>query len=749
MKNIYRLVFVLFTCLAVMPSCQERFEEEYGSVELDYNKITVKADAGKYTFMVYCSGDWNITFDGDADWVTLDKPLGSGVTMVNIEFAKNIALKRSVNMIVSGGGESRIIPVTQNPSVDKVSLEFLNQESIQLANCAGKVVAKLRSNMQPEFIESQDLVSSESWITECEIKNGQSASDSEYLYDVSFSVPVNETGAERRSTISLQFSDSDGKIYKAEVSVIQSSEPGELILSERAILTSAAKGYAEEVKGGLLIFSDFAEKIECSVTGSDFIQNARVDGGMLFYDVLENESDESREGEITLVYGDNNASASLKVIQREARVKTIYEISTLDDLVAWNKATCTAGDLVILNNDIDCTGYDASADWKTNIFNGMFEGNNHVIDNFVIEKAGETAFFARVIDSGSVSDLTFGPGCSFTAKSFSTSLNKNTYAASLAAFVGGNASFNKVINKGSVKVSSEATGGTGANFLGGICGFFNSKGSLDDCENHGTVTNEATVTGWTCLGGIVGCVSVKDAATALNRNKNTADVKNDVALTAALALGGVAGRVNTNASLAMAACENSGNLTNTSNATGIYMAGLLGYVDDITNKVDDIIKKKLSVDFENCKVAGTLTNNCTVNSSKTALGGFAGFCYSNEITGCRSEVKILNSFGEGTNIYVGGFVGQIEGADPISTRIDDCSADVEVSSKVTAYSGIMIGRLTYTPTETKTVSVTNIKVSGKYGDTVLTGANYKSYCYGSAGGNNNYKPLDGVTFNGL
>ena len=237
----------------------------------------------------------------------------------------------------------------------------------------------------------------------------------------------------------------------------------------------------------------------------------------------------------------------------------------------------------------------------------------------------------------------------------------------------------------------------------------------------------------------MGCIAVNDAATVLNRNINAADLKNTVDLTYSLSIGGVVGRVNLNTSLSMSGCESSGNLTNTSNATGVYMAGLLGYVDDS--------KKKLSVKFENSRVSGIITNSCATNSSKTALGGFAGFCYTNEITGCRSNVKINNSFGVGTNIYVGGFVGQIEGADPISTYIDNCSANVDLTSAITAYSGILIGRLTYTPATTKTVSVTNITVSGKYNGETLEVSNYKSYCYGTAGGNNNYKPLDGVAFN--
>ena len=722
---------------AVMSGCQDIYKEEFERLQMDYTSLNVKYEGGKYTFMVYCSGDWTISLGEDVDWVRFDRMSGTGVTMVNVEFDENYALKRSFNMIVSGAGESQVIPVMQASPVSTIILEFMNKEPIELANCAGLVVAKLKSNLPPAFIETFAPQSGESWIENCVIQNGSGVG--EYIYDVAFNVPANQTGADRTATISLQFSDSDDNVYKAEVEVCQSSQPGELVLSESLMCGSAARDHFEVVKGGLLNFADFADQIRCSVSGDQFIENVRVDAGMLCFTLPENTASTSREAEITLVYGDNLASATIKVVQREAGISNIVEIATLDDLLSWNKsANMGAGNLVILNDDIDCAGFDASSEWKTNIFSGRFEGNGHIIDNFVIEKSGETAFFARVTESGYVSDLTFGPGCSFTAVASSASLNNNTYAASLAAFVGGTATFRNVVNKGAVKVSSAATGGKGANFIGGICGFFNSTGVIEGCENYGLVTNEAVVSGWTCLGGVVGCVSVSSGETVMTGNINTADLKNTVDLTYSLAMGGITGRVNQNASLTIVDCENSGNLTNSKNAVGVYMAGLAGYVDD-TNK-------KLSVKFEGCKASGAIVNECTANSSKTAIGGFTGFCYTNEIRNSISNVKINNTFGVGTNIYVGGFVGQVEGADPISTIIDNCSANVELVSKVTSYSGIMIGRLTYTPTATKTVSVTNVKVAGKYNGVTLDNNNYKSYCYGTAGGNNHYKPLDGVTF---
>ena len=113
MKNIYRIIILLVGCVAAITGCQNKFEEVYDTVKLDYNKIDVKAEGGKFTFMVYCSGDWTITLDGDADWMTLDKMSGTGVTLINVEFAENTLSQRGVNMLVSGGGETKVIPVNQ------------------------------------------------------------------------------------------------------------------------------------------------------------------------------------------------------------------------------------------------------------------------------------------------------------------------------------------------------------------------------------------------------------------------------------------------------------------------------------------------------------------------------------------------------------------------------------------------------------------------------------------------------------
>ena len=198
--------------------------------------------------------------------------------------------------------------------------------------------------------------------------------------------------------------------------------------------------------------------------------------------------------------------------------------------------------------------------------------------------------------------------------------------------------------------------------------------------------------------------------------------KNILKKTAALALGGVAGRVNTNASLAMAACENSGNLTNTSNAAGIYMAGVLGYVDGNT----------ISVELKDCKTAGilTITNTCTTNTSKTALGGFVSYCHANVISNCHSTMSITNEFtGNTSNTLVGGLAGQIESG--VTTKISDCSVNSIISAGGAGYDGMLVGRLTHQPAKGSKTTVTNVFVKGSFNGNALTDNNYTSYLYGT------------------
>lgn len=755
MKNIYSYILVFLTAFLVNVGCQEIYLDEYDELALDYTQLTLEREGGKFAFMVYYSGDWQITLDKEVEWAQFEMTSGSGVTPVHINVDENYTFQRTFNMIISAGDQVDTVSVMQRAAVDVPLIKFA-EDSLAIANGSGRVTVILKSNLSIEAINPQsikiDYMDSDAWMQNFEVEqisddyvveNGTAV----YSYRVMFDLGLNDSGAERTAYLKFELFDENGQSYGSTMPLTQGVQNGEIIVRDHVVKGAGKNEYVETISGGLERYQDM---MTARVSENDFIENVYVADGRIYYTLNENTSSESREAEITVVYGDNLLTRTITLVQREAGIGNVYSIASAQDLLEWNNdaANWSATDLVILESDIDCSGVVDSDNWKMNIFKGTFEGNNHVIDNFVIAKECETAFFARIIDEARVSDLTFGPGCSFTALKSSSSLNNNTYAASLTAFAGGNASFLNVINKGKVSVSDKATDGAGGNFTAGICGYFNSKGSITACVNEGTVTNNAAVKDWTCLGGIVGCLAVAADEVVLTENKNLAPVINTAVLASRVAMGGIVGRLD-KTSLVLESCVNTGDIINSAGVvdqsqienkvpTDIYMSALLGVLDKSATSA--------MLTFTNCVAEGTITNDEDANPSKTAIGGFVGFCYSNNITGCNSSVKIINK--EKGSVFIGGFAGQIEGTDPISTVVANCSANVEITSEQTGYTGVIIGRLTYDPTSTKTVSVTNVNVAGVYNGTVLDEYNYLFYSYGSSGAvNNNYRPTDGLIFN--
>ena len=696
MKNIYKYICILFACIAAMPSCQDKFEEEYEVLALDYDKIDVKHEGGKYTFMVYCSGDWTITLDKEVDWVTFDKTSGHGVTMVNIEFGRNEALKRSFTMTVSDGVETKMIPVVQVSPITKVVMEFLNQEGIDLADCAGTVVAKLKSNLPPSFIETLVPQTDSKWIEDCQIGNG--SGEDEFVYDISFKISANDSGSERTAVVSLQFTDPDEVEYKAELIVSQSNEPGRLILDDSVVYGPEEKECFEVVKGGLLNFAGISEKVECIVSNEEFVKDVRVDGGMLCYTLLENLTDASREVEITLVY--EGTTAKIKIVQMDAGVRSIIEIATAEDLLAWNEdvASWRPEDRVFLKSDIDCKGVITSANWTPNQFSGVFHGNGKTIDNFVIEKEGHAAFF-RKLQGAAVQDLTFGEGCSFTS---TVPVGDMVYAASLAGEVRGGVTITNVVNHGKVNIAQNAVSGSKGDYLGGICAYFlaDSDSRMSGCRNYGDLTYSAKAAGTVYCGGIAALAATKVGLTMSGcENHGTVlfdgvnDTKVDVNLggiaaiantvnfdscvnlgtvksctsttvTGATNIGGIVGFMN-NACGTIQNCVNGssadaskGALTNESSASGVVRIG--GFVGSIISK---------PINVSGFKNYGPVTNNGAV-SNWTALGGvvgnIGGIADVNTVSGCENHGEVVNTKVV-SRVSLGGVVGMIQKANTTVT----------------------------------------------------------------------------------
>lgn len=319
------------------------------------------------------------------------------------------------------------------------------------------------------------------------------------------------------------------------------------------------------------------------------------------------------------------------------------------------------------------------------------------------------------------------------------------------------------------EVKNASTGSGYAVYAGGIIGRHRAGGEVNGCKNYAPVTNTSNTNGNVAVGGITAWAENGTMTDCLNAGVIKDDSNSNTGTVA-----GIAGYVDVRA-MTMTNCDNSGQISgkfNSGNSKAVKVAGAIAYTTKTVTLdgcdmngdlycyreteashvfmgglVAEVPKTDKSVEPKvvliDCNVSGRIENKTSSVVTRTAIGGFVGFCCSNEIKTCHfTEGSIINA--STSNVYVGGLVGQIEGNDPISTDIANCSANVAVTPGNRQYGGVLIGRLTYISSATKTINMQNVAVVGGSCDgETLTTDNYEGYCYGTS---SNSKPLDNVYF---
>ena len=369
-----------------------------------------------------------------------------------------------------------------------------------------------------------------------------------------------------------------------------------------------------------------------------------------------------------------------------------YEISTAADLLAWNNSAAkwTVWDVVKLTDDINCEGVINSENWTPNEFKGVFDGNGKTIDNFVIEKAGTSAFFAK-LDGANVENLTFGEGCSFTssattASSFAHANNVN-YAASLVGQAREGTIITNVVNHGTVSISEGATSGTAGYYVGGICSYYLSTGTagtMTGCKNYGSVTYSATPNADVCCAGIVGLAATTKGATLIGC-ENHGVVKFDGGSSGkTLELGGVAGLLN---GMNLKACANLGSVQSAAEGTyaGVMnIGGIAGRIYSSVGTIKNCVNGK-----SGDATKGVLINN-SASSNVIRMGGFVGSIVSDpiNINGSDDAVAFINygtitNSGASTNWNaLGGVVGYIGSLGTNVNTVSYCENHGVVNSTV-------------------------------------------------------------------
>ena len=687
MKTLANKIFLIFlACSIGLTGCMEEYKDEFETLKLDYTQFNLAQEGGEFAFMVYFDGDWTISLDKDVDWLQLETTSGSGITPVHVYFQENHLFKRTVNMTISGGGETKTVAISQKPSVDKPVISFV-ENGINLTKGAYRVKTQMKSNLSDVAIKSQTPTVSynlggEGWISNFDVEKMSDdyiieGGTAVYTYYIKFDIASNESGESRAATIAYTLVDEEGNEYGHEVLVMQSTEEGTLIIKENSVRGCKASEYSEELSGGL---ERFDEDIQIEVSENDFIDNVYVKDGKLYYTVSENPAASRREATITLSVSGSSVSATITIIQTEAGVNAIYEIANASDLLAWNKdgSNWSAEDLVVLLNDIDCGEAINSSNWTLRDFLGTFDGNNKTIDNFRIEKTGKVSFFNSIKGNAIVKNLTFGPGCEVSTTAAATKVS----AAMLAALVTENATLENIVNYGKVTAGGSAAGSSNGSYIGGVVAEFNSLGSALNCKNYGDVTFAATVkpAKWTSLGGVFGQVAkqgTEETAGDVIGCENYGNVVFDGISNngQSINMGGLVGGASCSLfkeckNLGKVICdtdEGAGGGTNIGGIIGLSNANYCGLIKDCENgRAGD-------------SNAGQLINK-GATTGELRMGGCIGFVQNvpASIEGSRNYGKITNEFSTSAAIAAGGIAGRILGK-AAEYSISDCQNHGEVT----------------------------------------------------------------------
>lgn len=286
-----------------------------------------------------------------------------------------------------------------------------------------------------------------------------------------------------------------------------------------------------------------------------------------------------------------------------------------------------ANGVVNILANIDMKG----VDWTPiSNFAGTLEGNNHTIDNLVVENTTHAAMFKNLSDA-TIQNLVFGKGCSFTA----TATSGTSYAGAVVGQVLTSATITNVKNYATV---------SGGVLMGGICGAANlKKGNVlfDSCTNYGSVTFPA------------------------------------VAAPANLMLGGICG--SNEKLVSFTNCSNEGAIKNLSTSGNKY------------NQIGGIVGGGADHSITNCSNSGELTMDVR-GANNLYFGGISGRGYRFTASNCTNTgALIVTGDSSCASVYIGGLFGTFEGTVTAESTLYNCTNSTSFSVKCNNSKDILAG----------------------------------------------------------
>ena len=455
-------------------------------------------------------------------------------------------------------------------------------------------------------------------------------------------------------------------------------------------------------------------------------------------------------------------------------------ITNKDELFAWGQNMGKEhGVTVYIDNDIDC----GSDPWLySGAFDGILEGQNHKIYNFIAEQPAGACMFGSL--TGSIKNLIIGSsdGSSWdnvsTFRHSATGATSGLYVAPVSLLADG-AVMSGVINFAKIECTSESDSQA---YLGGLVGHLGSSmaATITNCKNYGDIVNNSTYSGDgqsrmggimaqcngtltasdiknygdltstngrnTFIGGLCGDLGAGSVISGTNVNEGNISVTGGSAV---MFIGGCFGSIRGSVS----SCTNKGAVSITSNTNNVFIGGVIGNLESQNLEIKDCIndgpvsinvvgRSFLGGIIGGCRTASVTginisgcKNNASVTSVKGAadIGGITGQLWTSNtsainivISNCENTGTISSTFeenagGNTNNLNIGGIFGQLDpDANSIHT-VTGCKNSGTISSRGAMQSGRWVALAGIGAAGGKKITVSNCENTGNIVFTASSG----------------------------
>lgn len=322
------LLMTLVTGLFAQTACEQDYELDL-PLAVTQNTLNLDAGGGQTHVLVYSSGDWNVAFDGDIPWATIDRTSGSGNGEFVFTFELNPGIVRKADVILTSGSNRQVISMIQNGFVGEASLTIM-KESAKLPDWESLARVPFDTNMdlaleritsRVTYGDGAEETASEGWISDIVVTEDA----------ILFETAANDTGESRLARLIVEVNDNvNEKIYSSSIEIVQEAESGYMRFEQDELeVESFAKQIVDPWTTNMELFFD---DVECEIiygTGdSGWITNVVPGNESVTFDVAENMSAGTREATLKFTYSDENGnrcSAEQRIVQARPAAEVPFE----------------------------------------------------------------------------------------------------------------------------------------------------------------------------------------------------------------------------------------------------------------------------------------------------------------------------------------------------------------------------------------------------------------------------------------